>query len=52
MEFNLDQSRITNLGLVLWGFAQDTFPQMIRPPEDQDGIGSSGEEYRRALRFV
>lgn len=24
---------------------------MRTPPEDQDGIGSSGEEYRRALRF-
>lgn len=24
---------------------------MRPPPEDQDGIGSSGEEYRRALRF-
>lgn len=34
-----------------WVFEQETFPQMRPPPEDQDGIGSSGEEYRRALRF-
>lgn len=51
MEFTFNQLLITNLGWVLWVFEQDTFPQLVRPPEDQDGIGSSGEEYRRALRF-
>ncbi|XP_050933200.1 LOW QUALITY PROTEIN: obscurin [Lates calcarifer] len=28
---------------------KDTFPQMRAPQEDLDGIGSTGEEYRRAL---
>ncbi|XP_061594308.1 obscurin [Cololabis saira] len=28
---------------------KETFPQMRTPPEDLDGIGSTGEEYRKAL---
>nr|XP_046247907.1 obscurin [Scatophagus argus] len=28
---------------------KETFPQLRTPPEDLDGIGSTGEEYRRAL---
>ncbi|XP_035804053.2 obscurin isoform X3 [Amphiprion ocellaris] len=28
---------------------KDTFPQLRAPEEDLDGIGSTGEEYRRAL---
>ncbi|XP_051803564.1 obscurin isoform X3 [Acanthochromis polyacanthus] len=28
---------------------KDTFPQLRAPQEDLDGIGSTGEEYRRAL---
>lgn len=33
-------------------FEQENFPQMRTPQEDLDGIGSTGEEYRRALRSV
>lgn len=53
MEFKMNYLLGTNFGMgwVLWAFEQDAFPQMRRPPDDQDGIGSSGEEYRRALRF-
>ncbi|XP_054458971.1 obscurin [Anoplopoma fimbria] len=28
---------------------KETFPQLRAPPEELDGIGSTGEEYRRAL---
>lgn len=35
-----------------WPFEQETFPQLRAPQEDLDGIGSTGEEYRRALRYV
>lgn len=31
-------------------FEQETFPQIRAPQEDLDGIGCTGEEYRRALR--
>lgn len=35
-----------------YSFKQETFPQLRAPQEDLDGIGTTGEEYRRALRFV
>lgn len=31
---------------------QETFPQLRPQAEDLDGIGSTGEEYRRSLRSV